>query len=238
MRSRISAVAALLTAPLLGGCFTLVGAGVGHLVDSGKPDHEVASRAELLAQAWDAEVLVADRDGDLHRGRYRGIRAESGEPFAVAYERWRVTLADSLKPPPVGGGVVLRVRSDARLETRGGELLGFDADAVYLRSAKRGLAADWAVIESWTDAQGTPYALPVSTGQANGALPLIASVELLLGSETIATIPWNDIRSVEVKRAKHGARTGAIVGIVLDAAILLVFVTTWDDTWGGWGSTW
>jgi hypothetical protein len=215
-----------------------VGGGVGYLVDSGKPDHEVASRADLLVQKGNAEVLVADRDGAVHRGRYRGIRAESGEPYALAYEGWRVTLPDSFMPPPVGGGVVLWVRTDGRLETREGELLGVDADAVYLGSRGQGMAVEWAVIESWTDARRTPYALPTASDDANGTLPLIASVELLVGSETVETIRWGNIRTVEVKRAKHGMRNGAIVGLTLDALALVVVALTWEDSSGSWSLNW
>jgi hypothetical protein len=216
MHRSFSVVAALLTAPLLSGCF-VVGGGIGYLVDSGKPDYDVASRADLLVQEQGKEVLVADRDGKVHRGRYEGPRAESGEGFAVVYERWRATLPDSLRPPPLGGHVVV----NGTLE---GELVGFGAGAAYLKSGKRGVAANWADIEGWSDVEGTRYALPLASTQPDAALPLIASVELLVSSGTEVAISWDDIETVELKRSKHGVRNGALIGAVVDVALVIFAV--------------
>jgi hypothetical protein len=228
MRFSFSAAAVLLAAPLLSGCLTTLGGGVGYIVDSSKPDYEVASRADLLVQEQGKEVLVVDRDREAHGGRFQGLLAESGEPFAVVYERWRATLADSLRPPPVGGRLVVHVRTAAGIDTLEGELVGFDAYAAYLRSGKRGVVADWAVIEGWANVEGLPYALPLASIQPDPALPLIASVELLVGTETEVAIPWEDVRVVEVKRSKHGVRNGALIGAVLDVATVVLIAATMD----------
>jgi hypothetical protein len=216
MRFSFSAAAVLLTAPLLSGCFTALGGGIGYVVDHSKSDYEVASRADLLAQEQGKEVLVTDRDGETHGGRVQGLLAESGEAFAVVYERWRATLPGHLRPPPVGVPLVVHIRTDAGNEILEGELVGFDADAAYLRSGKRGVAADWALIEGWADVGGPPYALPLASVHPDPALPLIASVELLVGDEAEATIPWEDIRTVDIKRSKHAFRNGVLIGAVMD----------------------
>lgn len=231
MRFRILAVAQLLTAPLLGGCFTFVGGGVGYLVDSGKPDYEVASRADLLAQDSDREVLVADRDGIVHRGRFRGIQAESGEPLTLAYQRWRAALPDSLRPPSVGMEVVVWTRGEGEPNSRRGTFVGFDSAAVYLESGNGGSATPWAAIDRLTGPGGAPYALPPPP-DSTGAPPRIGAVELLVGTEAVETIGWDDIRTVELKRAKHGMRNGALIGLGLDVATLVIFAATWDSSWG------
>lgn len=232
MRHAMPAVLALLAAPLLSGCFTLVGGAVGSLVDAGKPDYEVASRADLAVQDPDHEVLVADRDGAVHRGRYRGLRTESGEGYTLAYERWRAALPDSLKPPAIGSKVVVWLRGEPQPEARHGELAGFDAEAVYLKAGDTGLATPWEVIERWTGPGGTPYPPPLAWAQADGAAPVIGAVELLVGTEALETVAWGDIRTVELQRAKHGLRNGAIVGLSLDVVTLVIIAATWDSSWG------
>ncbi len=228
MRSPIvTAAALLLSMPLLGGCLTLVGGGVGYLVDSGKPDYQVASRADLVAHDQGDRVLIVAPDGKLYRGRYWAALSESGEEFARAYERWRAPLPDSLQPPTTQQRLAVHIRTNGEPIVFFGFLTGFDRDTAYFKTNKGGASAAWEDIERWTDPAGAPYPVPLAAGSPESGPPFLGSVQLRAEEwELLETIAWSDVLGVRTRRPKNSWKVGAAIGLGLDVAFLVACVAT------------
>jgi hypothetical protein len=211
-------LAALLTA----GC-TLVGYGIGALIDKGHPaGFKVVDGWPLKQVRKDTDVRVFLRDGREVKGVFRGL-SESDEEYGPRYAEGRERHLPALVLPEIGE----RVRVITASGWQEGTFQGFDFASLSLATPKT----------RWLPFRGVGRL--VSAGAAGvagselarlaveGELPL--RPRMLVGDEAL---PLETVRSVEAwQHGNKGKLIGALVGAAIDVVIVAAVISTLDDSY-------
>jgi hypothetical protein len=223
-------LAVSLTVP---GC-TLVGLGIGALVDHEKPPKRkpvVGPEVETLEPGTSLEV--GTRDGHTVSGRYGGLVWARPEEYGPRYATARQALAGEAALPALGAGARVAVTSGS-LATGG--YLGLGPGFVSFQPADRREPSrvDLDHVVSLTDAEGRTIAGErLRTLVSSGRVPLLAGllVEQAGGKQVV---PFEDVTTVgRVVKSNKGKKTGLLVGVAVDVALVvasLVILSSWDDS--------
>ena len=230
MRCRLLLTAIGLAAIGLCGC-TLVGFGIGKAVDNSR-NHapKPLVQQDLLTLDPGEPLEVQLWDGTRLSGRFQGLHWISPEEYGPTYETARAGPAPNL--PRLGPGAVL-VKTNGQLIR--GEYRGIGPGFVALgETGGRLSTVDFDMVMTLTDASGDRIA-----GRDLGALvedrrvPLVTGISLeqwtgnrIVDSGQVASL------SLPARRGGTGAaRTGLIVGAVVDVAMVVALAIAASQPW-------
>ena len=214
------ALAVGLLAVPFSGC-TLIGLGIGALVDDhsqGKP--RTVSPLAVASASPGQSVELSLRDGSLVTGRLQGVEAVED---ALYRERWKGSLqalAGTATLPGLGAVHVRTAKGEADAT-----LLGLRPGRLVIRQGRR-VDADTVALDSLTSlgvpGGGSVDGVTVARLAQEGKLPFLDAL-VVKANGARRVIPLEDVHSASFL-SKSGKKTGAIIGAVLDAAVVTLAV--------------
>jgi hypothetical protein len=209
------------------GC-SLIGYGVGSLIDSGNK-RTVASESFAPDTIEPGKLIkLRLRGGGTVDGAYLGIEPIPDEEYAKRYARARERYLPSIQLPELGDTVTLCMIGGGELHT---ELLGFDLYNVLVRTpGEPGLESvspedvDQLLVGGDASIRGETLALLLS----EGALPFRSAIAMQVPPTTGRAggkrlLPIDEVLYIEWKPGT-GRTVGTIVGLTFDLAILTAAV--------------
>jgi hypothetical protein len=228
MPRTLGAAIVLLSLGSLSGC-SLIGLGVGSMVDSGR---RVGPAARLTSTRPGCPVSVRLEDGREVSGVFAGTGQIPAADCAADYEAWRRSMPATRLPMLGESLVCLRARWDST---------GFRSESSALRGRFRGVGYQFVApgivgeaepvripleeIESVTDSAGNraSWLGDVRQGVSRGDFPLLTSFNVGAGNG-VERIRLDQVSSVE----RSAPRTGKIIGfslwLLMDGAAIAVAV--------------
>jgi hypothetical protein len=209
-----------LAAAATNGC-TLIGLGVGALIDRGREPTTALRGSEMLRLKPGDKVKLVLRDGSERQGKLGGIAPvspEYGERYAAARQS-----ADGPALPAIGQNVEIVTTKG---KTEAAVLRGFDPGQVLFRTEK--IASRSIPFTDVSEIRFEGRRLDqdaLVAGMFAGQLPFQS--RLLLNGETI---PIESVASVSVPRGS-AALKGALIGAVVDAIVLAAAASSYNDSW-------
>lgn len=220
---RVASAAAALAAFLAFPACTLVGAGIGHFADRGKPPKLKPVAVPEIQSLKPGTVLeVHMRDGRTLAGPYAGLSWASLEDYAPRYEAAGRALAGEATLPALGPGARLALTNDT---LRTGDYLGIGPGFVSFRepSQAEAVRVDLQRVASLTDADGRRIAGNELRALALASrLPLLAGLRLGLPGDPV--VPFEEVTSVSRSVKRSGTKTGLLIGLVADVALVIALV--------------
>lgn len=227
----------LLTIPagasLLQGSCTILGLGVGNLVDAEKkPQTPVrVERADSLRSGMKTTVQL--HDGWEYTGKLLEIRTKTPSEYAAQYEAFRNTPDALEKFPGLGDTLALMsrivdVENDVTYYGQfSGIFLGFDRRQILIHEIllEKDIYISLQEISKIIDPHGVEYdPLIIGTLIMNGSVPFLSLVDIeLMRYEYVETIPLEQVDKILIKtKTNKGKRIGAITGASIDAAVIVV----------------
>jgi hypothetical protein len=218
--------AAILAAALpLAGC-TLIGLGIGALVDRGsagkrKPVPTVS--VTTLDEGRAIELTL--RDGSLITGRYQGLEPVPEKPYG---ERWRESLqalAGEVSLPGLGP-VHVRTKAGAEGDVT---LLGLGPGYLSVRAGNAPL--ERVPLDSLASVSvpggGSLDGTTLARLAAEGRLPYLEAV-VVKGSAGRRSVPLEQVRTTSLV-TKNGKKIGAIIGAAIDAALVTAVIIDYNN---------
>ena len=214
----------LLAAVTCTGCFTLMGTGLGSLMDSGGENTRTqATSAEVLPDLEiGSKMNLMMRDSSQHFGIFRGLTNPEPDSTLAEARRRNFGACSGRAELRVGDSITAILNNGRPLA---GLHLGSFRNGMRIRQAVNGTVtflpfADLASIQ-WCEGTRTlrpPFDAPFKQGM----LDFVQSVNLT-STEGPRVLPMRDIMSVHrtIKPAKSGWLIGLVIGLSADIALLL-----------------
>jgi hypothetical protein len=221
----------------LSGC-TLFGWLIGHDADKkARPRTVPALQTASIEKGQSVDLAL--RDGSFVAGRFDGLEAV---PPAVYGERWRESL-QTLAPATVLPGLgAVRVRTKAGHEENV-TLLGVRPGQLFFRqgASSTPLRASLDSLASLGVPNGGAVdgATLVRLAQ-DGRLPYLDALVVRTKDGARRSVQMESVRSATVNPnggTSHKGRTGALIGLAIDAVIVAVAVHEASHMWDDWSSS-
>ncbi|MGH8004366.1 MAG: hypothetical protein ACRECJ_06555 [Limisphaerales bacterium] len=222
-----TAVAALFAGFFLlrmAGC-TLIGFGVGSIVDSTKPDRRPLPGWKMEALKPGTKIDLFLRDGTVLSGKYAGLYQRPEEEYAGLYSAVRREKEAEVLLPPLGESLTVGLMSG---RDTAGVFLGFDFHTLLLRKG-----VDTSRIELPMAAKlNLAEAEPVKKLSSDGAIPFRSMIELKTrikipphsakrGNDSLHRVAAEQVVQIQIPTIKKGKSTGALIGAIVDVAVLI-----------------
>jgi hypothetical protein len=233
----------------LTGC-SIIGWRIGANSDAKKPD-------SLMVQSWQLETVHNGRklvlylvDGSVVTGTLQRVVQDSTPPYEERYASFAATLTAPTGFPAPGDSVTLRKDRGTRTRAR---LIGYDFDRIVVQPEAGPpvtvLSKDANRIE-WRDQPIAAF--PLMSWLQYSRVPLLSSLVIkqsdqdasaatTSGSSAVSRaspkagktverhVPVSDVRQIQCANIKHGARDGFIIGLAIDAVIVVVALVAMND---------
>lgn len=230
-------LAYVLTAPL-GGCTVLFGA-IGALSDAGTPGPGVVPRERIVLLKRGAQVELEMIDGNRLKGTYQGVGQVGSDACRERYESWRATRPAEERWPAFGDTATLIREGKGAVAT--GRFQGFSILGVVLESpSPRHLPPELRYSSFDRVAfRGVSVERGALLESIRTASPPSRTAILVATTRNVAPrqIPLERIGSVVVTGQREGATRGMIVGLTLDALVVVVAVAAASSYHGAFGSS-
>lgn len=219
------ALASLYAFPL-GSC-TIILTNAGVAADARNPGPGLIPRESLVLLDAGTPLVVHLADSTVLSGRYAGV--ELGDPvsYRVAYEAWRSSRADSAGWPGIGETVTAHGRSDPPWIRGRGSFAGFTVRGAAIAGRREGdPLTELRFADDGTIGIGDRlrHHYDVHRGITAG-MPVLTRIRVRTKpAGELRTVPWSDVEAVTVGKAFSRGATGAIVGLALDALVVVVVV--------------
>ena len=210
MRKQSATLAVL--ALSLAGC-SLIGLGIGALVDSHRSKPRSLEGWDLQRIRKGARIRVLLRDGSAVAGRFRGVETVA-EEYAARYAAWRGAREAADTMPELGDRVTVGGRSGA---TNSGTLVGFDPSSLAVRLGDEASIQERRytdVMRFATERGGALSGAQLAALAGQGRLPLRSRLVV-----DATPIPLERVASIQVP-----TRAGKITGFVLGAAVDVILI--------------
>ena len=239
MKRTLSALVLLALALPLSGC-SLIGGAIGASIDSSKPDSVVFSRTRSTDSVRiGAETTVAISEDSTVSGEFVGFRQTQEEQYQQTYEKWldttssgrimpflwkKMTLAGhSSRPQPNDAG---RIRFDCRV-------VGFDPSKILVAAMKGrgGRPLSLSLVDTlFVDEQNFITGRTLRHIVEEEHPPLLSMIGLCRGSDTL-WVSLDRVRRGCQTFSKDATGTGFLVGLGVDACVVIVALATTHFTW-------
>jgi hypothetical protein len=199
------------------GC-TLLGLGVGALIDRGASNRTVVADWQVATIKPGQPIDVVLGGGRQITGRFGGLHRAGPAEYAQAYDRWREIGAGGAIPV-LGPGATLRTReSDSKVD-----LVGFDHDTVVVHHPARqeDSRIPMDTVAALSDIGGrTVDGATLLTLASTGKMPLLTRVAVDTPTRRVL-VPLDEVVTVLLhKRTNAGKVTYALIGLGIDLLIL------------------
>ncbi|MEE9441872.1 MAG: hypothetical protein V3V99_04320 [candidate division Zixibacteria bacterium] len=245
----ISAIAII--AVTLYGC-TILGLGIGAVVDAGKPDYRSIPGWDLHAVKPGSYMKLYLMRGDSLSGEFMGLSSERTSDYGKKIERLKADHEDTLLLPELNEVFDIYLKSGHNLKKR---FLGFDILYTSMKIPKGENPqsrypdlyclvvqniSDSATtklfireIDSLVDPNGKsiPGANFTSAAFSN-RLPLLSSITIRDGNNVYST-PLDEIQSIDIPRSKNAKWYGMGIGFLVDVTAVILIAATWDGMGSG-----
>ncbi|HEX4932151.1 MAG TPA: hypothetical protein VFV33_03170, partial [Gemmatimonadaceae bacterium] len=207
----------------LGSC-TIILTNAGIASDARNPGPGLIPRESLVLLDARTPVLVHLADSTVLSGSYAGV--DLGDPVAyrVAYEAWRSSQADSASWPAIGETVTAHGRSDPPWIRGRGSFAGFTVRGAAVEGRREGdPLSELRFGDDGTIGIGNRLHYHYDVHRAiTAGMPVLTRIRVRTkpGGE-LRTVPWSDVEAVTVGKTFSRGATGAIVGLALDALIVV-----------------
>jgi len=219
------------------GC-SLIGLGVGAIVDSNQQDRRLVGTGEVFRVTPGTLLQLSMRDGSTIRGRYLGTGPASREEWEKRYAAVRATVLPEGPLPAPGDSIKVRL---GRLRSLLGTFRSFGFESLELLPLGASEPVDVAlgdVDQIVTGPGPTPRTLAsesIVRALSDGHLPCLTAVLIETATDT-ARVAMDRIAMLSVPNARHAARDGFVIGLVADVMVVAVVVSQWrSDPWLGGG---
>jgi len=213
---------------LIGGIFavhvtgcSLIGLGVGAILDSEQPNTAPASMDRLGKVDPDRRIELVRIDSATIQGRFAGLRSVPPVDYRAQYDAWRASLGDSLRLPDLDARIRVVTRTG---EYRTAQLRGFGHRSVVLEDAKKGVSEipldD--LVSLAPDSGASCLAESLLARWTPASNPDRLRIQVMAGDQTFASVSPDSVAQVNLETIKHGAMVGFLVGAGVD---LLVFLS-------------
>ncbi len=221
------------------GC-TLIGYSVGSIVDSGKPDRRPLPGWKMETLKPGTKIDLYLRDGTVLSGKYSGLYQRSEEEYAGLYAAAREENQKEVLLPPLGES--LAVTYTAGKDTAG-VLLGFDFQSILLQTGPKTSRINLPALAKLSVARlNLIDAGAVKRLSSAGKIPSLSMIEVSTRAENSAStakrseeiprrVALEEVIQIQVPNPKSGKSTGALIGAVVDLAVLVTvaIVASTDD---------
>lgn len=240
MQRILSGLVLLAFAIPLMGC-SVIGGVIGASIDSSKPDSVVFSRTRGTDSVRiGEETTVATLEDRTLSGEFAGYRQAQEEQYQQTYRQWldttssgkimpllwkKVTLAaHSSRPQPNDVG---RIRFDCRV-------VGFDPSKILVAALKgrEGRPFSLALVDTlFVDEQNLITGPTLRHIVEEEHPPLLSIMGLCQGSDTL-WVPLDRVRRGYQRFSKNATGTGFLIGLGVDACIVIGGLLAWHGfTW-------
>lgn len=242
MLKLIGAVMAILLSQ--SGC-SVIGFGMGSLIDASKPDSLIMRGDQVLNAKAGKEVVVLLKSGETVEGKFGGVKLLPAEEYSNRYNEYCERIADSQYLPHYGDTVDIVVASGQKLNRR---FAGFDYRISSLQQAGEHAVQGFvslyhldasikdriylSEIDKIVGPEGA-YVARASLEELvyDGELPIL-SFALIYNPEHSKEIALNRIDYMKIANTKNSKYHGLVLGAAIDAFAIIVGSTA-DLGWGG-----
>jgi hypothetical protein len=212
----------LVLALSLAGC-TLIGLGIGAVVDSHRSKPRSVEGWDLQRIRKGARIRLLLRDGSAVAGRFRGVETIA-EEYAARYSAWRGAREAADTMPELGDRVTVGGRAGA---TDSGTFVGFDPSSLAVRlgdqtSIQERRYSD--VMRFETERGGALSGTQLAALAGQGQLPLRS--RLVVDGIPVAL---ERVASIQVP-AHSGKITGFVLGAAVDTILIFAVASAFGDT--------
>lgn len=225
----IRAAALLVLATGSMGC-SVVGLSVGAVIDSKKSDAE-REGVEILATDPGARVTAVRFGGERVTGKLAGAYTGLGVPYGPAFAASCERLPDQPIPRP---GERVRLDGEGGAATSRGSMVlaGTDRHRVVLRDGNNVRTLRFAELGGVAGVRGVMDGETLGALVEAGRIPAAEGVLLREGRES-RPVAFGEVGGFLVRRKGNAKLVGFLVGLVVDAVIVVNALTDIDISGGG-----
>lgn len=225
-----SVVTALFTAACLLSCpgCSLIGLGIGAIVDAKTPDAYVLNTSGLDSIKQGSFVQVLKVDGDTVVGKFEYLEPSYDAEYAKRYSQFIKSVPEANLYPALGDSVSIVKNGLSGRDVLTGKLLGFDRDVIHIHLSESEETAR--VLVEAVDTIRNERAAVLDGNLLRqqiieGDLPLASAIAVETGAGK-HEIFLDDIARVRYFLSKNAKWVGLGVGFLVDAAAFAVFAAT------------
>lgn len=219
----------LLFAVQVTGC-SVIGLLVGFGIDQGVPKVRVVPAHGALQVSPGARVVLHLEDGTTVSGRYLGVARLPDEAYVQQYRRWHHSLPPGKGFPALGDSITLTWRSGKELATTARTFAGFGYRQLMVSSAtgEGSVVVPFENLVAMSSLSGPSFPVEhLVTLDVSGELPSATALQVLAGTDTTLT-GLDRVEQAEIPTVRHGARNGFLVGLVVDALVVVIAAATYE----------
>lgn len=202
----------------LTGC-SLIGAGIGYLVDKDKPTVKELPPGGAFTIESGTRITLQVKDSTSRAGTFQRATREEEAEYVGRYLAWHANVAHG-DAPGISDTVEIRSASG----TTHGTFTGFGYRSAEVRVADRPVpvSVSFDKIISFADARGDSFSsVRLGNLAATGLLPSRTALVLAVGKSEVAT-PMDSIATISVPTERHGAMTGFVIGLTVDVSLVII----------------
>jgi hypothetical protein len=228
---------------VVNGCGSLIGLGVGAIIDSNKPD-------SLYISGWKAEkvkigknVGITLNDGKQLIGKYKGLELIPSEEYAQRYNETREKSLPDVILPPLGDTIGITQKSGMFIER---EFLGFDYRyqptetkgekesspftpvlvTVKVKESTVAQNLSSTKLIKFSDSRGNVLVGEVLERlSSKGQIPFLSAISLE-NSEVQMLIPREKVLKIERENGKYAKWIGLGIGAAMDITFIVLMASS------------
>lgn len=210
----------------LHGCAASLGRDIGAKIDAAKPDQTILP-AQVATIKPGTSVKVIFKDGSYLSGKYSGLDRISTEQYAAIYSQAREQKPEGISLPALGDSINIRLFPEKTKEPETsleGAFEGFEHDHILTKlKGTIGLSeVHLTMVTKITDSRG--YSISGETMQRlilAGKTPVLSAI-VVEGKAGKTLDAMDSVSRIEIPVKKHGALSGFLIGVAIDAAVLFL----------------
>ncbi len=209
-----------------GGCFTLIGIGIGMTADR---DSEKDSHTELTALEPGTELVVTMNDSSVVIGRFRQKTSVDPPVYHMKYDTARLEISTTFRMPALYATETLTDHVGNKIT---GDLLGFDilddrAPVIMLHHADddNPYLVRLALLESIEDSSGSRVdPREILRLIKENKIPVETDAMIVERDNTQIRIDPRDVSSIRARKPQGAWLLGACVGAVVDVGLIVLMI--------------
>ena len=217
------------------GC-TAIGFCGGAIIDSQKSDYDTIPGSHVASVKSGKDIRLTKKTGEDLKGKYLGLETLDYSLYARLYNECRERHKKEFSLPALGDSISIVTLTPAK-EYKA-EFLRFDNQYIWVRTIDMWKATKqihMGEIDSITDRNGNLIEVRSLINLSSaGEIPGLSAVVLNTNSDTLR-IPTSAVDRIEAPADKNAKWVGLAAGVLIDAAIIVLAVSSLRGLGsGGW----
>ncbi len=240
IRQCILVVSLICLSLVLASC-SMIGLGIGSLIDNGRPEYGPVKQGKLNEVNKGRKIIVKLDDSTTVAGKFGGVTEIDDILYRSNYTKLKSEVASQILLPEIGDTVEFSYPSGARLS---GALVGFQQKfPCYPCSTYVVVNLTNYGVQSKERLQFLPHLYRPSGDSletskiceliGKGKIPIMSQISIINGEDN-HQYPLEKINEIKIKNGRNAKWVGFFIGLGIDAAIVALGIFLHDSmSWGG-----